>query len=72
MFVVAYTKNDRQVYHSFVYSVDFAKLTKRQINLRQILSALHLKICLLWSKFVKSRQTIRTCKMLAMIENLSK
>ena len=53
MFVVAYTKNDRQVYHSFVYSVDFAKLTKRQINLRQILSALHLKICLLWSKFVK-------------------
>ena len=68
MFVVAYTTNDRQVYHGFVYSVDFAKFFNRDKFCQQC----NLKICLLWSKFVKSRQTICTCKMLAMIENLSK
>ena len=30
------------------------------------------KICLLWPKFIKSRKTILTCKMVVMTENLSK
>ena len=48
MFVVAYTTNDRQVYHGFVYSVDFAKffLTETNFvsNAFEDLSAL-VKIC---------------------------
>ena len=36
----------------------------------QILSAMRLKICPLRPKFVKQRQTIRTCKMLVTTENL--
>ena len=35
------------------------------------LSAVHLKICPLRPKFVKSQQTIHTCKALVMTENLS-
>ena len=48
MFVVAYTTNDRQVYHGFVYSVDFAKFFNRdkfcQQCINEDLSAL-VKIC---------------------------
>ena len=36
------------------------------------LSVVRLKICLIWPKFVKLRQAIRTCKMFVMKENLSK
>ena len=36
------------------------------------LSVVHLKICPLRTKFVRSRQIVRTCKALGMTENLSK
>ena len=40
--------------------------------LEQILSAVRPKICPLRPKFVKSRQTIRTCRRLVVTEILSK
>lgn len=67
MLLVAYTTNDRQVYHGFVYSVDFSSFYRGQI-----LSAVRLRICQPRPNFVKSRQTIRTCKMLVMTKNFSK
>ena len=63
--MVVFTTYDRQVYHGFVYLVDFPKLLPGRI-----LSAVRLKICPP-QKIVESRQTIRTCKVLVMTENLS-
>ena len=53
------------VHHGFVHLVDFPKLLPGRI-----LSAVRLKICPP-QKNVESQQTIRTCKVLVMTENLS-
>ena len=65
--MVAFTTYDRQVHHGFVNLVDFANFYPGQI-----LSAECLKICPFRQKVVKPRQTIRTSKVLVMMENLSK
>ena len=63
--VLAFMTNDRQVYHGFFFiqSILFS------FYLGQILSAVRLKIYPPRTKFVKSRQTICTCKMLMKTEN---
>ena len=54
-------------YHGFDYLVHFAKLLP---GTNFVGGAL--KICPLQRKIVKSRQTIRTCKVLLMTENFFK
>ena len=54
-------------YHGFDYLVHFAKLLPGTNFVGG-----ELKICPLQRKIVKSRQTIRTCKVLLMTENLFK
>ena len=64
---MAFTTNDRQVYHSFVYSVDFVQFLPRTNYIGGAFEDCRLK-----TKIVKSRQSIRTYKMLVTTEKFSK
>ena len=65
---VAFTTNDKQVYHIFVYLVAFNKLLPGT----NFVGGAFEKMSASAKKIVKSRQTVRTCKVLVMTENLFK
>ena len=64
---MAFTTNDRQVYHSFVYSVDFVQFLPRTNYIGGAFEDFSAS-----AKIVKSRQSIRTYKMLVTTEKFSK
>ena len=65
--MVAFTTYDRQDHHGFVNLVDFAKLLPGTNFVGGMFENLSTS-----AKVVKPRQTIRTSKVLVMMENLSK